>query len=83
MELRWLQPSTRLLNESGKLMGEKAKHKGAPYFVGTYRNMQRRTFRGRGFESFSEDPYLAGMVSAIVNGVQSEHVAGHHQTLCW
>ena len=65
-----------LLNESGKLMGEEAKHKGAHILLGPTTNMQRGPLGGRGFESFSEDPYLAGMVSAaIVNGVQSEHVA--------
>lgn len=65
-----------LLNESGKLMGEEAKHKGAHILLGPTTNMQRGPLGGRGFESFSEDPYLAGMVSAaIVNGVQSQNVA--------
>ncbi|KIW55728.1 hypothetical protein, variant [Exophiala xenobiotica] len=38
--------------------------------------MQRSPLGGRGFESFSEDPYLAGAMSAAtVNGIQSTGVA--------
>jgi beta-glucosidase len=38
--------------------------------------MQRSPLGGRGFESFSEDPYLAGaMGAATVNGIQSTGVA--------
>jgi beta-glucosidase len=37
--------------------------------------MQRSPLGGRGFESFSEDPVLAGLsASAIVNGIQDTHV---------
>ena len=38
--------------------------------------MQRGPLGGRGFESFSEDPYLAGsMGAATVNGIQSQGVS--------
>ena len=38
--------------------------------------MQRSPLGGRGFESFSEDPYLAGAISAAtVKGIQSKGVA--------
>jgi beta-glucosidase len=38
--------------------------------------MQRSPLGGRGFESFSEDPYLSGAVgSAVVSGIQSTGVA--------
>jgi len=38
--------------------------------------MQRSPLGGRGFESFSEDPYLAGAMSAAtINGIQSTGVA--------
>jgi beta-glucosidase len=37
--------------------------------------MQRSPLGGRGFESFSEDPYLAGAISAAtINGIQSKGV---------
>lgn len=66
----------KLLFEAGKLMGIEARHKGAHVLLGPTTNMQRGPLGGRGFESFSEDPYLAGMVSAaLINGIQSERVA--------
>jgi beta-glucosidase len=38
--------------------------------------MQRSPLRGRGFESFSEDPVLAGeMSAAVIRGIQSTGVA--------
>ena len=38
--------------------------------------MQRSPLGGRGFESFSEDPYLAGKIaSATIQGIQSKGVA--------
>jgi beta-glucosidase len=44
--------------------------------LGPTSNMQRSPLGGRGFESFSEDPYLAGAISAAtVNGIQSKGVA--------
>lgn len=65
-----------LLYESGQLMAEEARHKGAHISLGPTTNMQRGPLGGRGFESFSEDPYLAGMASAaIVNGLQSKNIA--------
>jgi beta-glucosidase len=65
-----------ILFQAGKLAGVEAKHKGAHVDLGPTANMQRGPLGGRGFESFSEDPYLAGLASAkIVEGLQSEHVA--------
>lgn len=65
-----------LLHDAGKLMGIEAKHKGSHVILGPTTNMQRGPLGGRGFESFSEDPYLAGMAStSVINGIQDEDIA--------
>lgn len=57
-------------------MGEEARAKGAHVLLGPTVNIQRSPLGGRGFESFSEDPYLSGtMGAATVNGIQSTGVA--------
>jgi beta-glucosidase len=44
--------------------------------LGPTTNMQRSLLGGRGFESFSEDPVLAGeMSAAVIRGIQSTGVA--------
>ena len=50
-----------LLLKAGRLMGEEAKAKGAHVILGPCINMQRGPLGGRGFESLSEDPVLAGL----------------------
>lgn len=65
-----------LLTEAGRLMAIESKHKGAHVILGPTCNMQRGPLGGRGFESFSEDPYLSGLSSsAIINGMQQENIA--------
>lgn len=65
-----------LLHQAGELMAEEAKHKSAHVILGPTTNMQRGPLGGRGFESFSEDPYLAGIASAsIINGIQDKDIA--------
>lgn len=65
-----------LLEKAGELMGREAIHKNAAVILGPTTNMQRGPLGGRGFESFSEDPYLAGVAtSSVVNGIQSQGVA--------
>ena len=65
-----------LLKEAGKLMGKEAVAKNAAVILGPTTNMQRGPLGGRGFESFSEDPYLAGVATAsVVQGIQSEGIA--------
>lgn len=57
-------------------MGEEAIAKGASVILGPTVNMQRSPLGGRGFESYSEDPFLAGtMGAATVSGIQSTGVA--------
>lgn len=61
-----------LLHEAGVKMGDEAKSKGAHVILGPTINMQRSPLGGRGFESFSEDPVLAGLgAAALINGIQS------------
>ncbi|VEU22169.1 DEKNAAC103165 [Brettanomyces naardenensis] len=63
--------NTQLLEESGELMSIEAEHKGVQAILGPTTNIQRGPLGARGFESFSEDPYLAGMsASSIISGIQ-------------
>jgi beta-glucosidase len=56
-------------------MGEEAKAKGAHVILGPTINMQRSPLGGRGFESFSEDPVLAGIGAAsLIAGIQETGV---------
>lgn len=65
-----------LLKKSGELMGREAIAKGASVLLGPTVNMQRSPLGGRGFESYSEDPVLAGnLAAASVAGIQSTGVA--------
>lgn len=64
-----------LIQKGGHLQGKEAIAKGASVILGPTTNMQRSPLGGRGFESFSEDPVLAGnMSAATVNGIQSTGV---------
>ncbi|KAI1385483.1 beta-glucosidase [Hypoxylon trugodes] len=64
-----------LIQEIGQLMGKEAIAKGASLLLGPTVNIQRSPLGGRGFESFSEDPVLAGkMAAAAVRGIQSTGV---------
>lgn len=57
-------------------MGCEAVAKGASCILGPTINIPRGPLGGRGFESFSEDPVLAGnLASASVRGIQSTRVA--------
>ncbi|OBA22930.1 beta-glucosidase precursor [Metschnikowia bicuspidata var. bicuspidata NRRL YB-4993] len=65
-----------LLHDAGELMAKEAKSKSASCILGPTTNIQRGPLGGRGFESFSEDPYLAGMASAaVINGMQENDIA--------
>ncbi|KIW05918.1 uncharacterized protein PV09_03111 [Verruconis gallopava] len=67
---------TELLQRAGDLLGEETKAKGAHVLLGPTVNMQRSPLGGRGFESFSEDPILAGSCAAsVVRGIQKTGTA--------
>jgi beta-glucosidase len=56
-------------------MGHESRAKGAHVILGPTINMQRSPLGGRGFESLSEDPVLAGLgAAALVNGIQDTGV---------
>ncbi|EFX00356.1 beta-glucosidase [Grosmannia clavigera kw1407] len=66
---------TELLTAAGTLMAAEAKAKGAHVLLGPTINMQRSPLGGRGFESYSEDPVLAGLAAAaVVRGIQASGV---------
>ncbi|KDR82279.1 hypothetical protein GALMADRAFT_264459 [Galerina marginata CBS 339.88] len=64
---------TELVKEVGlKLLAEEAKLRAASLILAPTCNIQRNPLGGRSFESFSEDPFLSGIIAAAyVNGVQS------------
>src|SRR3954470_23723967 len=55
---------TALIRDGGALQASEAIAKGASVILGPTTNMQRSPLGGRGFESFSEDPFLAGAMTA-------------------
>jgi len=64
-----------LLHEAGVAMGHESIAKGSHVILGPTINMQRSPLGGRGFESLSEDPVLAGLgAAALVNGIQETGV---------
>lgn len=64
-----------LIEEVGKALGRETRAAGRHVLLAPCVNIQRAPQAGRNFESFSEDPYHAGvMAMAYVRGVQSEGV---------
>lgn len=76
-----------LICEMGTLLGEECLKEQVAVLLGPGTNIKRSPLCGRNFEYFSEDPYLAGEISAaFINGVQSKgvgtslkHFAGNNQ----
>lgn len=65
-----------VLREVGRHLAREAKDKGAGVLLGPTVNVFRSTLNGRNFESYAEDPLLAGkLASAYIGGLQSEGVA--------
>jgi beta-glucosidase len=64
-----------LLHEIGVALGKETKVKGAQVLLGPTINLQRTPIGGRNFESYSEDPVLAGALAvSFIGGVQSQGV---------
>ena len=77
---------TALMEKVGReLLAEEVKLKAASVLLGPTCNIQRNPLGGRSFESFSEDPFLSGMVAAAYcKGIQEggigaciKHFAGN------
>lgn len=67
--------NTDKLYEAGAAIGEEALWEKVAVVLGPGTNMKRSPLCGRNFEYFSEDPYLAGEMSAAwIRGVQSKNV---------
>jgi beta-glucosidase len=67
--------NTDVLRSVGGLLGREAKRKGAKILLGPTMNIQRSPVGGRGYESFSEDPYLSGILGgAYCQGIATEGV---------
>ena len=64
-----------LMFEMGKALAEECIEEDVSVILGPGTNMKRSPLCGRNFEYFSEDPFLAGKMSAAhINGVQSKGV---------
>ena len=64
-----------LMYRVGELLGKEAKARGRNFFLGPCVNIHRFPVGGRNFESFGEDPYLAGQIAVpYIKGVQSQNV---------
>ncbi len=67
---------TALVERIGRLLGEETRTKASRVLLAPTVNLHRSPLGGRNFESYSEDPLLAGrLASAYVRGAQSEGVA--------
>ena len=65
-----------LLRRVGELVGDEARRRDVHALWAPNVNLPRSPLGGRGFEQFSEDPWLSGTLAAAwLRGVQSRHVA--------
>ena len=65
---------TELMRKTGETLGEECQAEDVSTILGPAINIKRSPLCGRNFEYFSEDPYLAGKMSAAyINGVQSKN----------
>ncbi|GAA6016596.1 hypothetical protein JCM11491_006008 [Sporobolomyces phaffii] len=64
------------MRKVGGALADEARAKATHVVLGPTVNIQRSPLGGRGFESYSEDPLLSGLIaSAYINGLQEKGVA--------
>lgn len=64
-----------LLEKAGRVIGRETRALGCSILLGPKLNLHRHPLNGRSFETFSEDPWLAGLLgAAIIRGIQAEGV---------
>ncbi|KAI0167516.1 beta-glucosidase precursor [Pestalotiopsis sp. NC0098] len=64
-----------LARDIGRLLADEARAKGAHVVLGPTVNIPRAPLGGRGFESYSEDPVLSGLMAAgYVQGLQEKGI---------
>ena len=66
---------TDLMEEMGHVLGKECQAENVGVILGPAVNIKRSPLCGRNFEYISEDPYVAGKLSAaLIRGVQAENV---------
>ncbi len=64
-----------LLERAGRVIGRETRALGCSILLGPKINLHRHPLNGRSFETFSEDPWLAGLLgAAVIRGIQEEGV---------
>ena len=67
--------NTDLLERAGRVIGSETRALGCSILLGPKINLHRHPLNGRSFETFSEDPWLAGLLgAAVIRGIQEEGV---------
>lgn len=65
----------KLVYEIGSAIAREARDLGSAILLAPMVNIHRTPLNGRNYETYSEDPFLAGtLASSFIMGVQSEHI---------